>query len=207
MVGIALVKGDGAQPDRTWMTSPGGEARPIAVHVTHDLPHLVVESLFGIDDGLWGVLAKRGFAPANRAVAGRGGGRVRLVTDAPLGELARSTWVGHMVAKTVTNAVVNRWGEGPDTPEGVRHRLEPGASLLEPAARKTRDAGDAGTYRRGIRKLLDRLDDLTISRAIAGVRTLAAAWERLPPGEALHLEWPLDGSSLLPPPAGPMPGG
>jgi hypothetical protein len=196
MVSIALVKGDAALPDRTWMTFPDGETRPLAVHVTHDLPHLVVESLFEIDDGLWGVLAQGGFAHANRAVAGRGGGRVRLVTDAPLDELAQRSWVGHMVAKTVTNAVVNRWGEGPDTAEGVRRRLEPGASLLEPAARKATGTGGADTYRRRIRELLDSLDDGTIARAIRGVRLAAAAWDALPPGGVLHLEWPLTGALI-----------
>ena len=56
---ITLVKaaGPGAQ-DRAWLTV-GGAARRGPVHVTHDLPHLVVESLFGITDGLWAELAAR----------------------------------------------------------------------------------------------------------------------------------------------------
>jgi hypothetical protein len=72
MVSIAMVRGDTPDRDRTWMTFADGQARRVAVHVIHDLPHLVVESLFGIEDGLWGVLARGGFAPANRAVDGRG---------------------------------------------------------------------------------------------------------------------------------------
>ena len=74
MTEITLVKGETSALDRTWMSRPDGSARQVAVHAVHDLPHLVVESLFGIDDGLWGVLAQGGFAAANRpapaAVAG-----------------------------------------------------------------------------------------------------------------------------------------
>jgi len=31
------------------MSMPDGSTRQVAVHVVHDLPHLVVESLFGIE--------------------------------------------------------------------------------------------------------------------------------------------------------------
>jgi hypothetical protein len=191
MTHIAIVKGDAVQTDRTWMTFADGETRQVAVHVVHDLPHLVVESVFDIHDGLWGVLARGGFSTANRAAAARGPRRVRLITDAPLDDLAQRHWVGHMVAKTATNAVVNRWGEGPDTAQGVRSRLAPGASLVEPAAHNSADAAAGEAYRRGIRELLERVDDDTIERAIRQVGNAAAVWARLPPGEALHVEWPL----------------
>ena len=59
---ITLVKGETSALDRTWMSMPDGSTRQVAVHVVHDLPHLVVESMFGIEDGLWGVLARGGFA-------------------------------------------------------------------------------------------------------------------------------------------------
>ena len=67
MAEITLVKGEISALDRTWMSMPDGSTRQVAVHVVHDLPHLVVESMFGIEDGLWGVLAQGGFAAANRA--------------------------------------------------------------------------------------------------------------------------------------------
>jgi hypothetical protein len=49
---ITLVKASGAgDRDRAWLNAdPGG--RRVAVHVVHDLPHLAVESEFGITDGL-----------------------------------------------------------------------------------------------------------------------------------------------------------
>lgn len=106
MAEITFVKGETSVLDRTWMSMPGGPARQVAVHVVHDLPHLVVESLFGIQDGLWGVLAQGGFSAANRARTRSHGRRARLVTDLPLDELGAGNWRGHLVAKAATNAVV-----------------------------------------------------------------------------------------------------
>jgi len=148
------------------------------VHVVHDLPHLVVESLFGLEDGLWGVLAQGGFAAANRARTRSRGRRVRLVTDVPLDDLGARNWRGHIVAKAATNAVVNRWQDGPDTPDGVRGRLSPD------------DAADAD-YRQRVSDLLGRLDDETVALAIGGTRELSTAWARLPAGGTLRLQWPL----------------
>jgi len=120
VVEITLVKGETSALDRTWMTMLDGSTRQVAVHVVHDLPHLVVESLFGIEDGLWGVLARGGFAPANLARTRSHGRRARLVTDVALDDLGARNWRGHLVAKAATNAVANRWQDGPDTPDGVR---------------------------------------------------------------------------------------
>src|SRR6202020_3082446 len=77
---VAIVKGETPPSDRTWLSFPDGTARRAVVHVSHDLPHLVVESAFDLDDGLWGTLAAGGYAPASRAVTRRTG-RIRLVTD------------------------------------------------------------------------------------------------------------------------------
>jgi hypothetical protein len=175
---ITFVKGEAAALDRTWMSMPAGSTRQVAVHVVHDLPHLVLESLFGIEDGLWGVLARGGFAAANRARTRSRGRRARLVTDVPLDDLGARNWRGHIVAKAATNAVVNRWQDGPDTPEGVRARLSPD------------DAADAD-YRQRVSDLLGRLDDETIALAISSTRELGTAWARLPAGDTLRLHWPL----------------
>jgi hypothetical protein len=50
---------------------------------------------------------------------------VRLVTDAPMDELARDSWAGHRAAKVLTNAVVNRGQDGPDTADGSTSGVQP----------------------------------------------------------------------------------
>lgn len=176
---VAIVKGETPADDRTWLSFPDGTARRAAVHVIHDLPHLVVESVFGLPDGLWGTLAAGGFSnadPAATRAVGKRRGRLRLVTDAPLDELGAANWPAHMVAKAAVNSVLNRWGDGPDTPAGVRVRLRrcgPEAAALD-----------------------CRLDDDSIRVAAAGVRRLYKDWAALPPGGALRLTWPLHESWL-----------
>jgi hypothetical protein len=102
--------------------------------------------------------------------------RIRLVTDDGLDELAARRWPGHIVAKAAVNAVLNRWGDDPDTPDGMRTRLHANG----PAA-----AALAG-----------RLDDESIRVAAAGVRRLYRAWSELPAGGTLRLTWPLHESWL-----------
>jgi hypothetical protein len=175
MADVAIVKGETPAADRTWLTFPDGTARRAVVHVIHDLPHLVVESVFCLEDGLWGTLAAGGFAHATRA-ATRRHGRIRLVTDAPLDELGTLTWPGHLVAKAAVNAVLNRWSDGPDSPAGVRARLR--------------------CYGPEAASLAGRLDDDAIRLAAAGVRRLYQEWSALPPGGMLRLTWPLQESWL-----------
>ena len=153
---VAIVKGESPARDSAWLSFPDGTARREAVHVIHDLPHLVVESVFGLDDGLWGSRA------AGRRAA------LRLVTDAAFREQA--------VAKAAVQAVLNRWGDGPDTPAGVRERLR--GSGPEPA------------------ELAGRLTDEQIRVAAAGVRRLYRDWAALPVGGTLRATWPLHDSWL-----------
>ena len=172
---VAITKGETPAGDRTWLSFPDGTARRAAVHVIHDLPHLVVESAFGLGDGLWGTLARGGFENAARAL-GRRDSRIRLVTDAPLDDVGEETWPAHVVAKAAVNAVVNRWGDGPGTPDGVRDRMR-GHSP---------EAADVA----------DRLDDETVLVALNGVRRLYREWSALPVGGTLRLTWPLHDSWL-----------
>jgi hypothetical protein len=172
---VAIVKGETPAGDRTWLSFPDGTARRAVVHVSHDLPHLVVESVFGLHDGLWGTLAAGGFAPAARA-ATRRNARIRLVTDAPFDELAARNWPAHTVAKAAVNAVLNRWGDGKDTPAGVRARL-------------SRHGPEAA-------ELAERLSDEEIRIAAAGVRRFYREWAALPIGAALRVTWPLHDSLL-----------
>jgi len=174
---ITLVKA--AEPggrDRAWLTVDGASRRG-AIHVVHDLPHLVVESLFGVTDGLWAELAAGAHAEAGRAAAARDPRRHkqgRIVSGAAAG-LMVGEWLtpGHRRTKAITNCVVNRWGDGPDTPAGVRER----------AAREDDQA---------LQDLLAHVDDQTVAAAIQGVRDLEQRWMALPPGGTLRLSWPLE---------------
>lgn len=173
---ITLVKASGpGDRDRAWLNADD-VGRRVAVHVVHDLPHLAVESEFGITDGLWAELAAGSHAEADRAASARDPKRNkqgRLVSGAAAG-VPTDAWLtqGHRRAKTVTNCVTNHWADGPDTPSGVRDR----------AARQEDP---------GIAQLFDQLDDETIAHAIARVRDLLQRWAQVPPGGTLRLSWPL----------------
>jgi len=173
---ITLVKAAGpGDRDRAWLTA-GGVARRGPVHVIHDLPHLAVESLFGITDGLWAELAAGSHAAAGHAASARDPRRHkqgRIVSGAAAGVPA-GQWLtsGHRRAKTITNCVTNRWGDGPDTSAGVRDRA-------------------AGQHDPSLDDLLAGVDDDTIAMAIWGVRELEERWMAVPPGGTLRLSWPL----------------
>ena len=183
VVEITLVKAAGpGDRDRAYLDA-GGTVRRGPVHVVHDLPHLVVESLFGIPDGLWGELAAGSHAAPARAVTARDPKRQKLgrIVSGAAASAPTEEWLtpGHRVAKTITNCVVNRWGDGPDTPAGVRDRVARADSqpLLD---------------------LLGRVDDETIALAIRGVRDLERRWMAVPPGGKLELNWPLTRDFLTP---------
>ena len=175
---IAVVKArEPGERDRIFVTRHG-KTKPAAVHVVHDLPHLVVESLFKIDRGLWGELAAGAHDDANRSTTARDPKRAKqghIVAGFTPGARTRD-WLTdeHRLAKQATNSVVNRWGQGPDTAEGVRARLS--------------DRGGAGDA------LLAGLSDATIEMAIRGVRQLYRLWYETAPGGTLRLTWPLSPS-------------
>jgi hypothetical protein len=163
---VAIVKGESPDRDSTWLSFPDGTARREAVQVIHDLPHLVVESVFGLGDGLWGTRATRRFTG------------LRLVTDAASHD--------HAVAKAAVNAVLNRWGDGPDTPDGVRDRLRTVGQ----------GTGRPGPVGQRAAALAERLTDEQIRVADAGVRRLYRDWAALPVGGTLRATWPLHDSWL-----------
>ena len=153
---VAIVKGKTPAGDATWLSFPDGTACREAVNVINDLPHLAVESVFGLGGGLWGTRAARRFQ------------RLKLVTDAASEQ--------HALAKAAVSAVLNRWANGPDTPDGVRARL--------------RAAGPEAN------DLAGRLTDEQIKVASAGVRRLCRDWAALPVGGTLRATWPLHDSWL-----------
>lgn len=172
---ITLVKASGTGGrDAAWLAE-GGVTWRAAVHPVHDLPHLAVESALGITDGLWAELAAGEHAEAGRAASARDTRRNkhgRIVTGAAAGvPAARWLAAGHRRAKSVTNCVANQFGDGPDTPPGVRDRA---ARYPDPAAAA----------------LLDSLEDDAIARAIAAVSDLMRRWAEVPPGGTLRLSWP-----------------
>jgi hypothetical protein len=146
---VAITKGETPAGDRSRLSFPDGTVRRAVVHVVRDLPHLVVESVFGLEDGVWSTLADFG----------------------DLAGLGVRTRPGYAAAKAAADAVVNRWGVGPDTADGVRDRMR-GHSP---------EAADVA----------DRLDDETIELAVAGVRRICREWSTLPVGGALRVTWPL----------------
>jgi hypothetical protein len=174
---ITLVKAAGpGDRDRAYLKVDGVTRRG-PVHVVHDLPHLVVESLFDLNDGLWAELAAGAHPASSHAATARDPRRQkhgRIVSGAAAGAPA-CQWLtrGHQLAKTITNCVANRWGDGPDTPGGVRDR----------AARE---------HSQSLQDLLARVDDETIAMAIRGVRDLVQGWIVVPPGGKLRLSWPLE---------------
>jgi hypothetical protein len=178
---ITLVEAIGpGDQDRAWLTVDGATRRG-AVHVVHDLPHLVAESLFGLTDGLWAELAAGGHAESGHAAAARDPRRQkrgRIVSGAAAGITARE-WLtpGHRRAKAITNCVTNRWCDGPDTPAGVRDRV---AREDDPA----------------LQDLFAHIDDGTIAVAIRGVQDLGRCWVEVPPGGTLRLSWPLEDGFL-----------
>jgi len=104
-VDITLVKAAGpGERDRAYL-EVDRVVRCCPVHVVHDLPHLVVESLLGIGDGLWGELASGVHEAASQAATARDPKRQkqgRIVSGAASG--ARTdAWLtpGHRLAKTV----------------------------------------------------------------------------------------------------------
>jgi hypothetical protein len=153
---VAIVKGETPAQDRIWLTSADGTSSQAIARAIRDLPHLVVESAFGIDDGLWATLTEA----------------------SPDGSLAGQGRAGHAVARAATDAVVNLWRHGPNTPRGVRDRLRDTAKRETWAAARIED-------------LAARLDDDTIRAARIGVRRLYRAWRTLPAGGTLRLCWPL----------------
>lgn len=155
---VVIVKGKTPASDSTWLSFPDGTARREAVNVINDLPHLVVESVFRLDGGLWGIRAARQFQA------------LRLVTDAASEEYA--------LAKTSVKALLNRWRDGPDTPAGVRERLRgSGPDPAELASRLTDEQIRVAAA--GVRRLYREWAALPVGGTLRVTWPLHDSWLRL----------------------------
>jgi hypothetical protein len=155
---VAIVKGKTPDGDSTWLSFPDGTARLEAVHVIHDLPHLVVESVFGLDEGLWGTRAARRFQ------------ELRLVTDAAFEQ--------HALAKAAVNAVLNRWRNGPDSPAGVRTRLRDAGPQARGLADRLTDE-QIRVAAAGVRRLCREWAALPVGGTLRATWPLHDSWLRL----------------------------
>jgi hypothetical protein len=161
---LALAAGPGDR-DRAWLTA-GGAARRGPVHVIHDLPHLVVESLSGITGGLRAELAAgsprqpaRRHRPAAPSAASRAG-------SSPAPQPASQPASGPPPGTAGPRRSPTAWPTGAamaPAPSGVRDR----------AARQ---------HDRTLDDLLAGVDDQTIAMAIRGVQDLQERWMTVPPG-------------------------
>ncbi|HEY6792679.1 MAG TPA: hypothetical protein VI365_35745, partial [Trebonia sp.] len=174
---VAMVKGETPAGDRIWLASADGTSQGAVAHVIHDLPHLVVESAFGIDDGLWGTLAD---ASSDDRLNGR-------------------DCAGHAVARAAASAVVNLWRHGPNTPSGVRDRLRAAARHETWAAARIEDLAarlDDDTIRAariGVRRLYRAWRTLPAGGALRLtwplLVDLLVPWPPPPPGRAARRQW------------------
>ena len=161
---LTFVKAESGEHHRVWIEPDGRPAIGPRLHVGHDLPHLVVESFLGLEDGLWGCLVAEGTYPG--------------LTD------------GHLVAKSVTNAISSALRHGPQTASGVRAHLD---SFRRPDREKRRSFDEALARRRQelVLACLARLDDEDVRSVAAHLRAMALRWSSTPVGEVMRLEWPL----------------
>ncbi len=158
MADVAIVKGKTPADDRTWLSFPDGTARREAVRVIRDLPHLAVESVFGIDGGLWGTRMNSQFR------------ELRLVTDAAFEQDA--------AAKAAVNAVLNRWRDGPDTPAGVRERLRRAGPYTAQLADRLTDE-QIRVASAGMRRLCREWAALPVGGTLRATWPLHDSWLRL----------------------------
>src|SRR5437870_903172 len=120
---IVVVKTD---PERVWVTRADGTTVQVPVRMSHDLPHLVVESVFGLPYGLWGLINVGAFVEDIRVFGSRD--RTRAWTSVLPARLDDPMYAAHAAdlhhAKLATNtvmAVVRGWSH--DSPEQVASKL------------------------------------------------------------------------------------
>lgn len=176
---IVVVKGHPGERDRMWVTRSDGSTDQVPINMVHDLPHLTVESFFGLQFGFWGLIDAGAFAreidasharDAKRIKAGRSGVLMGRAKQSPLADEEVDALVAEheeelIAAKALTNAF-----RGPGS---IRDRLERSAE------------GNAI-----VRQKIATLDDETIERIRADLINADREWRAVPPGGRLELRWP-----------------
>ena len=161
---MTFIKAESGEYHRVWIEREDGDTLSVTLHVRHDLPHLVVESVMDIEWGLWGVLVASGEYPG--------------LTE------------GHMAAKAITNGTVAVWRYGAATVEDVRACLR-ASKKPENAARRSYDHEVALRIERLVDERLATLGDDAVEEAAKRLEEVLAQWNTTPPGEPMRLRWPL----------------
>lgn len=184
---IAIVKAAlRGERDGMWVTRSDGSSAQVPINVPHDLPHLVVESWFGLTHGFWGLIDEGAFAgdikaagsrDSRRAKKGRIGVLAARPGQSPVGPdpLLRDHSEELQAAKAITNAF-RLWGMADREPDTVRARL-----------------GSPAAVNRVVREVLDRMSNADVESVYERQDALWARWLAVPPGEKLRLRWPCDG--------------
>lgn len=182
---IVVVKGRSGERDRMWVTRSDGSSAQVPINMAHDLPHLVVESIFGLRFGFWGLIDAGAFTAEieashardpKRVKDGRSGvlmGRARqspLASDDPL---VTEHEAELMAAKALTNIFRTPDG-GPATAAELRVRL-----------------ADASSVNAVVRAAVEDATDERVAEIRDGLAEYAAAWAHIPSGGRLHLTWPI----------------
>jgi hypothetical protein len=182
---IVVVKGEAGERERMWVTRTDGSTDQVPINMVHDLPHLVVESAFGLRFGFWGLIDAGAFGAEIRAARARDDtrakdGRSGILMGRPhqspvaqregLDELVVEHADELIAGKALTNAF-----RGPsNTPADVRARLAPAAAASAV-----------------VRAAFDDLSDERIEQIAAALAEHDNRWAALPPGGKMQLRWPL----------------
>ncbi len=164
---IVVVKGGSGQRDRMWVTRSDGSTEQVPINMVHDLPHLVVESAFGLEFGFWGLIDAGAFAHEIHASHAREPKRAKQGRHGVLLPLSGEV----VAAKALTNAFRDY---GDTTAQGIRERLA--VSAEQNAV---------------VRDKLESLADSLIERVQSRLTELTREWRAVPPGGRMHLQWPL----------------
>jgi hypothetical protein len=178
---IVVVKASSPdERDRMWVTRSDGSTDQVPINMVHDLPHLVVESFFGLQFGFWGLIDAGAFTreiqasqarDAKRVKAGRSGVLMGRAKQSPLADEVLDPLVAEheeelIAAKALTNAF-----RGPGS---VREHLEKSAQTNAI-----------------VRDKIATLDDEAIAGIQAALSKADHEWRAVEPGGRIELRWPI----------------